>query len=92
MGLPGVIGNKGTLPFTFREQGNKRKIRLGTREQKHILGNREHQNTTGTQGKVCWEQGNRDTPENPSLIQAKGTSELQLSVDAYLIESSLNVG
>ena len=28
----------------FREQGNKRKIKLGTWEQKHILGNREHQN------------------------------------------------
>ena len=40
-GLPGVLGNKGTWPFTFREQGNKRKIKLGTGEQKHILGNRE---------------------------------------------------
>ena len=24
-GLPGVLDNKGTWPFTFREQGNKRK-------------------------------------------------------------------
>ena len=36
VGLPGVLGNKGTWPLTFREQGNKRKIKLGTREQKHI--------------------------------------------------------
>ena len=31
-GLPGVSANKGTWPFTFREQGSKRKIKLGTRE------------------------------------------------------------
>ena len=43
-GLPRVLGNKGTWPFTFREQGYKRKIKLGTLEQKHILGNREQQN------------------------------------------------
>ena len=43
-GHPGVLGNKGTWPFTFREQWNKSKRKLGTREQKHILGNREYQN------------------------------------------------
>ena len=46
--LPEVLGNKGTWPFTFREQGNKRKIKLGTREQKYILGNRKHQNRRNT--------------------------------------------
>ena len=49
-GVPGgFCGNKGTWPFTFREQGNRRKIKLRTREQKHILGNREHQNGRNTQ-------------------------------------------
>ena len=43
-GLSGVLRNKGTWSFTFREQGNKREIKLGTREQKHSLGNREHLN------------------------------------------------
>ena len=67
-GLPGVLGNKGTWPFTFREQGNKRKIKLGTRKQKHILGNTKIEEillgNTGTQdtGKLCWEQGNIDSP------------------------------
>ena len=46
--LPGVLGNKGTCPLTFLEHGNKRKIKLGTQEQKHILGNREHQNQRNT--------------------------------------------
>ena len=37
--LPGVLGNKGTWPFTFREY---------IREQKDILGNRENQNRRNT--------------------------------------------
>ena len=45
---PGVSGNKGTWPLTFWEHGNKGKIKLGTREQKHVLGNREHQNRRNT--------------------------------------------
>ena len=32
-GLPGVLGNKVTWSFTFREERNK-EIKLGTREQK----------------------------------------------------------
>ena len=47
-GLPEVLENKGTWPFTFREQEKKRKIKLGTREQKHSLGNREQQNRRNT--------------------------------------------
>ena len=45
---PRVSGNKGTRPLTFWEHGNKKKIKLGTWEQKHILGNREHQNQRNT--------------------------------------------
>ena len=47
-GLPGVLGTKGTWPITFRGQGNEKKIKLGTREQKHSFGNREHQNRRNT--------------------------------------------
>ena len=69
-GLPEVLENKGTRPFTFREQGNKMKIKLGTPEQKHILGNREHQNRRNTfrehenttEQNVSWERGNMDSP------------------------------
>ena len=48
-GLPGVLGSKqGTMPFSFREQGDKIKIRLGTREQEHVLGNGKHQDRKNT--------------------------------------------
>ena len=50
---PGVSGNKGISiwPLTFScflGTWEQRKIKLGTREQKHILGNREHQNRRNT--------------------------------------------
>ena len=34
MASQGFWGTREPWPFTFREQGNKRKIKLGTREQK----------------------------------------------------------
>ena len=36
---PGTFLERMRPPKGFREQGNKRKINLGTQEQKHILGN-----------------------------------------------------
>ena len=50
------------VTLTVREHGNKRKI---TREQKHILGNREHQNRTYTRGNFVGSKGT--TPPPPSL-------------------------
>ena len=49
------------MALKLLEQRNKRKIKLGTREQKLRLGNREYQNRKkcfqGTR-ELCWEQGN----------------------------------
>ena len=70
-GLPGVLGNKETWAFTVREQGNKRKIKLGTREQKHILGNKEHQNRRNT----FREQGNMEPTPPPPPHKKKRPSE-----------------
>ena len=49
MGSPRGFREQGNMAVNFLEHGNKGKIKLGTREQKHILGNREHQNRTRTQ-------------------------------------------
>jgi hypothetical protein len=48
----GVLGNKGTCPFTFREQGNMTK---------YFQGTREHGIYFGEQGNMESLLGNRGT-------------------------------
>ena len=42
------FGEQGNMAIYFREQWNKRKIKLSTRDQKHIKGTWEHKNRTNT--------------------------------------------
>ena len=67
MGTKGnKTGNTGTNAY-FREQGTPAKI------EEILLGN------TGTQGNFCWEQGNMDPLNSPSLTDHKSQCRAKIS-------------
>ena len=72
--LPGVLGNRGIMPFISGEQGNKSLKLKGTGEQRQFLGTRNkgyRDFDLGEQGKMPISQGNKGTgtPSGRALLR-----------------------